>query len=185
MPEEIKSKDYWHYEKKGEKIGTIFMHATVDNFTGGFAIFDNHAGCEKSYFMTAAGDYLPLQKYEDREAYKSGKTDKIIFIPDLVLNDPKRSMIVIVEGKKYEFRFKGIKELKGYDAFERIYLKNFYPSCKVVRTVILYGSFENGIREKEIGFLLNCDGKMILGIDAPALFQEAVENIKSFWRPQK
>lgn len=185
LPTEIKSKDYWHYEKNGEKIGTIFMHVAVENFTKGFAIFDNHAGCEKSYFMTAAGDHIPLQKYEDKEAYKKGDTNKIIFIPDLVLNDTERSTVIIIEGKKYEFRFKGIAELKGYEAFERIYLKKFYSSCKIIKTVILYGSFENKIVEKEIGFLLNCDGEMILGIDAPALFKKAVANVKSFWSPQK
>lgn len=185
LPAEIMSKDYWHYEEKGEKIGTIFMHVAIENFTNGFAIFDNHAGCEKSYFMTAAGNYIPLQKYEDREAYKKGDTNKRIFIPDLVLNDPERSMVIVVEGKKYEFRFKGISELKGYEAFERIYLKKFYPLCKIIKTVVLYGSFENRIVEKEIGFLLNCGGEMILGIDAPALFKNAIENVKSFWSPQK
>ncbi len=183
LPEEIKSEEYWHYEKNGEKIGTIFMHVAIENFTKGFSVFDNHAGCEKSYFMTAQGDYIPLQKYEDREAYKGGDKNKIIFIPDLVLNDPERLISIVVEGKKYEFRFKGIDELKGYDAFEKLYLKKFYPSYEIVRTVVLYGSHENSITEKKVGFLLNLDGEMILGIDSPVLFDEAVENVKRFWKP--
>lgn len=39
--------DYWHYEIKGEKLGTIFIHLVVENFTTGYSIFENHAGCEK------------------------------------------------------------------------------------------------------------------------------------------
>ena len=45
--------EYWHYDTTGEKLGTIFIHTVVENFTEGYSIFDNHAGCEKSYFITS------------------------------------------------------------------------------------------------------------------------------------
>ncbi|GHT07984.1 hypothetical protein AGMMS49532_01970 [Endomicrobiia bacterium] len=31
--------NYWHYEKTGEKLGTIFIHTVVENFTKGYSIF--------------------------------------------------------------------------------------------------------------------------------------------------
>lgn len=47
--------------------------------------------------------------------------------------------------------------------------------------MILYGSKENKIIEIEVGFLMNENGELILGIKAPALFQEAIKNLLDFW----
>jgi len=52
--------DYWYYDKDGEKLGTIFIHITVENFTKGYSIFENHAGCERGYFITEAGEQYHL-----------------------------------------------------------------------------------------------------------------------------
>ena len=46
---------------EGEKLGTIFIHLVVENFTTGYSIFENHAGCEKSYFITKEGGLLFLK----------------------------------------------------------------------------------------------------------------------------
>jgi hypothetical protein len=40
---------------------------------------------------------------------------------------------------------------------------------------------KNQIIEIEIGFLLNQNGELILGIKAPKLFQEAIKNLLDFW----
>ncbi|CEN51726.1 hypothetical protein CCAN11_2350006 [Capnocytophaga canimorsus] len=45
----------------------------------------------------------------------------------------------------------------------------------------MYGSQETQIIEIEIGFLLNENGQLILGIKAPELFQEAIKNLLDFW----
>jgi hypothetical protein len=45
----------------------------------------------------------------------------------------------------------------------------------------LYGSQAEEIIEIEIGFLLNENGKLILGIKAPKLFREAIKNLLDFW----
>lgn len=60
---------YWHYETEGEKLGTIFIHIVVESFTNGYSIFENHAGCEKGYFITKEGENLLLAKYKDRAKY--------------------------------------------------------------------------------------------------------------------
>lgn len=182
VPQAELPKDYWHYEKKGEKLGTIFIHLVVENFTSGYSIFENHAGCEKGYFQTSRGEHIPLQKYVDRDAYKDGDKDQIVFIPDLVLLDVDEKEVITIEGKKYEFRYNGIEELNNYDAFDKLYIKPNYGGFKIVRTVVLYGSNEEKIAELEVGFLLNERGKLVLGVRAPLLFRKAIANLLDFWK---
>lgn len=181
IPMSVLPDNYWHYDVTGEKLGTIFIHIVVENFTESYSVFENHAGCEKGYFMTADGNHIPLAKYTDRAAYKAGDKDKIVSIPDLVLLDIKETEAITIEGKKYEFRQNGIRELARYDAFDQMYLQKYYPEFKVVRTVVLYGSHEQEIAEVQVGFLLNADGKLVLGVKAPKLFKRAIKNLLDFW----
>jgi len=174
-------KNYWHYDMKGEKLGTIFIHIVVENFTESYSVFENHAGCEKGYFHTSDGEHIPLAKYTDRVKYKAGDKDQIVFIPDLVLLDIKETEAITIEGKKYQFRQNGINELAGYDAFDKMYLKKYYPQFKIVRTVVLYGSNVEKIAEIKVGFLLNENGKLVLGIKAPKLFKRAIHNLLDYW----
>lgn len=181
VPRATLPEDYWHYEIQGEKLGTIFIHLVVENFTESYSIFENHAGCEKGYFVTKQGEHLALEKYADKEKYKSGDKNQIIFIPDLVLLDIAETEVITIEGKKYEFRQNGIDELNNYDIFDERYLKPYYPEYKIVRTVVLYGSNNEKIAEIEVGFLLNANGKIVLGIKAPKLFTRAINNLFDYW----
>lgn len=181
LPQTTLPEEYWHYETKGEKLGTIFIHLVVENFTNGYSIFENHAGCEKGYFITKNREHLPLAKYADREKYKAGDKNQIVFIPDLVLLDVADTEVITIEGKKYEFRQNGINELNNYNSFDELYLKPYYPEFKIVRTVVLYGSQNEKIAEIQVGFLLNEKGKMVLGINAPKLFKKAIENLLDYW----
>jgi len=181
LPDVDIDEEYWHYETESEKLGTIFIHLTTENFTNGYAIFENHAGCEKGYFITKDGEPIPLEKYSDREAYKMGDKSKIISIPDLILIDPKRYEIINIEGKKYKFKYKAIKELKNFDEIEKRYIKKYYPEYRIIRTVVLYGGYETKVSEPEIGFLLNRKGDLVLGNNPPELFKDAVENLIDFW----
>jgi hypothetical protein len=181
VPEVTSSSIYWKYDKSGEKLGTIFIHIAVENFTAGYSIFENHAGCEKGYFITKEGDHIPLAKYKDRAKYKAGDKSEIISIPDLILIDFERKEAINIEGKTYENRFVGIKTLSTYDYIEENYILNYYSNFKIVRTVVLYGSKEEELIEIELGFLLNENGKLILGVKAPKLFIDAINNLLSFW----
>ncbi|MCL7766820.1 hypothetical protein [Pasteurella multocida] len=175
---------YWHFEENGEKLGTIFIHLTVDAFTQGYSIFENHAGCEKSYFRKSNGEVVPLAKYSNREAYKAGDKTAIVHIPDLILVDVENLEVINVEGKKYKNKDKGIVELNNYDFIENEYIKTSYVGYDIIRTVVLYGSHltDNSTLEIEVGFLLNKNGKLILGISAPKLFCEAVYNLLDYWK---
>jgi hypothetical protein len=181
VPKAEMNKDYWKYDTDGEKLGTIFIHLVVENFTKGYSIFENHAGSEKGYFITKKGKHIPLEKYRDREKYKSGDKEQIIHIPDLILIDFGRSEVINVEGKKYAYRKNGIAELGNYDYIEKNYILKHYPKFKILRTVVLYGSTAQEIIEIEIGFLLNENGQLILGVKAPKLFKDAIKNLLDFW----
>ena len=181
VPKAEEDKKYWEYETESEKLGTIFVHIVVENFTNGDAIFENHAGCERGYFITKEGQPIRLEKYSDRESYKRGDKSKIINLPDLILIDFGRCEIINIEGKKYEFRHKAIEELKNYGEIEKRYVKKYYPEYKIIRTVVLYGSHERKTVEIEIGFLLNKDGHLVLGIKPPELFKDAIKNLIDFW----
>lgn len=181
VPKATLPKNYWHYETQGEKLGTIFIHICVENFTEGYSIFENHAGCEKGYFITKNSERIALEKYSDRDAYKAGDKDQIVFIPDLVLLDVAETEVITIEGKKYVNMQKGIEELNNYDSFDQMYLKKYYPEYKIVRTVVLYGSNNERIGKVEVGFLLNERGKLVLGIRAPKLFIRAINNLLDYW----
>lgn len=172
---------YWDYEYKGEKLGTIFLHIIIENFTKGRAIFENHAGCEKGYFITSKGEQLALEKFSDRESYKEGDKNKIIHIPDLIINDEFRKKIINIEGKKNTLVKKGIKELDNFNSIEELYIRKYYSKYSILRTVVLFGGQENKITEHEVGFLLNSKGNMILGISAPEIFKEAVKHVLDYW----
>ncbi len=181
VPRTTFPQNYWHYDLKGEKLGTIFIHICVENFTESYSIFENHAGCEKGYFKTSDGQHIPLAKYTDRDKYKAGNKDQIVFIPDLVLLDIKETEAITIEGKKFIYRHNGIKELANYDAFDNMYLTKYYPNFKIIRTVVLYGGKSEKIMEVEVGFLLNSEGKLVLGLKAPALFTRAIKNLLNYW----
>ena len=89
--------------------------------------------------------------------------------------------MIDVEGKKYKFRKDGIKELRGFKDIEDRYIKKYYPGFEIIRTVVLFGGVEKKIVELKVGFLLNEQGDLILGVQAPELFKEAIKNLLDFW----
>lgn len=184
IPEVEMNQNYWKYDKDGEKLGTIFIHLIVENFTQGYSIFENHAGSEKGYFIPLNGEPIPLAKYKDRDKYKAGDKTQIIEIPDLILVDNDENEIINIEGEKYINRNKGIIQIKTFDFIENQYIKPHYPHYKIIRTVVVFGSEETKIVEIEIGFMLNKKGQLILGLKAPKLFRQAVRNLLDFWKSE-
>lgn len=178
LPNVSISNDYWKYETKTEKLGTIFIHLVIEAYTKGRAIFENHAGSEKGYFIGPNWQHYALEKYANKEKYKAGDKTQIIYIPDLIIFDPERKEIINIEGKTYENKEKGIAELNNYGDIESMYIGRFYPESKIIRTVVLYGSNNKNISENQIGFLLTESGDMILGPNAPDIIVEAIEKIK-------
>lgn len=183
---------YWHYETQGEKIATIFLHLVVEEFTRARAIYENHAGCERGYFITQNNENLTVEKYENRNEYKNGNENARIFIPDLVLADFDREQIINIEGKKFIKVQCGIDELENYDAFENLYIKKHYEDYEIIRTVVLFGGEIDEISNlsfpkinfndiPKIGFVLTKNGKTILQIHSPKIFEEAIFHLRAYY----
>ena len=147
-----------------------------------------------SFYANVAGVYAAFQKKWDPRAVKPLTLRPIEIIEndrdnkvynanslDLVL-DVDEKVAITIEGKTYENKNRGIAELNNYEAFDTMYLKKYYSQYKIVRTVVLYGGLSMGVFDMEEGFLLNENGKLVLGIKAPKLFTKAIRNLLDYWR---
>ncbi len=183
IPQSTEKNNYWHYEMNSEKLVTIFIHIVIENFSEGMSIYENHAGCERGYFITKDGNSIAVQKYIDKEAYKNGDKNQIVHIPDLVIIDFKKAEIINIEGKQFQFMLKGIDELKNFDAFEKLYVQKHYPckDYKIIRTVVLYGGTDTHIERIEVSFLLNKNGDLVIGLNAPHIVKESLKNLQNYW----
>lgn len=173
--------DYWYYEKNSEKLGTIFIHLVVENFSSGMSIYENHAGCERGYFIDSKGNHIAIDKTIPEEDEEFGNNKTIISLPDLVLIDFEKTEIINIEGKTSKNVQKGIDELKNFDEIERYFIKKYYPNYKIIRTVVLYGGTDTEIQKIEVCFLLNEYGKMVLGIKVPEIISKSIDNLRNFW----
>lgn len=177
--------EYWYYEENSEKLGTIFIHLVVENFSTGMSIYENHAGCERGYFIDSKGNYLTIDKKipeEDEESDEEDDERTIISLPDLVLIDFERTEIINIEGKKSSNVQNGIDELNNFDEIENYFIHKHYPSYKIIRTLVLYGGTDTEVQRIEVCFLLNKHGKLVLGLKVPKIISESISNLKDFWK---
>ncbi len=172
---------YWKYDTTGEKIGTIFLDIVVDEFSNGFTIYHQHAGCERGYFLTEDGEKLAVEKFTDRAKYKAGDKSQIVALPDLVLKDEEEKLIINIEGEMYKNAEAGVIQLEGFDAFEKLYISKYYPKYDITRTVVLYGSEDTQTPIGKISFILTTQGKILISVTAPILFKKSFKNIFSYW----
>lgn len=181
MPIAVSHENYWHYDISQEKIASIFLHVAIVAYTEAKVIYSNHGGSERGYFLHNTSGPVAIEKYQEgkREKYKSGDKTMIIYIPDIIIFDQKRNQIINVEGKKYSTRKAGIRELKNFSYIEKKIIKPSHNPSSILRTVVVFGSKEKIIKEKQIGFMLNENGEMILGKEAPEIFKEVVKRLLS------
>jgi len=170
---------YWKPESSQEKIGTIFTSILCEEFADGVAIYENHGGCERGYFMTADNQPVVIPKYSDKQKYKDGDRTYIIYIPDIVIFDKKRNIVINGEGKKSVNKAQGLRELNNFDFFEEHFVSEYYPDATIERTLILFGGEEKSVSESEIGLLLNTNGEVIFSKNTPAIFKEACKKLLS------
>jgi hypothetical protein len=149
------------------------------------SIYENHAGCERGYFITKNGLHLTIDKKIPEKDVVNGEYRRNIEIPDLILIDFEKSEVINIEGKTYQNMETGIRELENFDAIEKYYVKKYYPEYTIIRTVVLYGGEMEKIERLEVSLLLNRHGKIILSIKAPVLFHTAIQNLKDFWQIKK
>jgi hypothetical protein len=162
--------NYWKYEKKGEKIGSIFVHMAVKYYTDAKVVFENHAGSEKGYYYGPSGEINVVPKYRNKKLYKLGNKEQIIQLSDLIIVDHKRKQVINIEGEQTVNLSKGVDQLKYFDGIEDLFIKKDYPDYKIIRTIVLFGGNNENITNKNVGLLLNDRGDIVLGPNSPELF---------------
>lgn len=157
-------KNYWHYEKSSEKTASILLHMTGEYY-GLRGIYQNHAGCERGYFKTIVNGLIALPKRD--------KYGEVLYIPDLILHDPKSNVIILVEGKKLSTLQDGIDEIKWYDSIEDEYIRPCYPGCSVYRCVSIFGGNRLTLPHPKVILYLSETGRVIINSTAPQCIKEA------------
>lgn len=179
VPATTNNKNYWHYELSQEKVATIFLHVSLLAYTDTKIIYANHGGAERGYFVHKTLALLAIPKYQQgkKKFYKAGNKKMIIFLPDMIIFDEKRNEVIDVEGKKFSTRKAGISELKNFSYIDNKIIKPSYAPDSILRTVVVFGSKEKSVLEKQIGFMLNEEGDILLGKEAPECFGEVVKKL--------
>lgn len=159
---------YWNYCMSSEKVGSIFLHMTC-LYSGITSIYENHAGCERSYFKTHSGRLLALPKKDER--------NRKLLLPDVVLRDDEDLCICNVEGKMLSTMYAGIDEVETYDAIEQEFIRPHYPEYEIQRWVCVFGGADGGVPHEKVLLYLNENGEVYLNGDAPANIKEAFRKI--------
>lgn len=154
---------YWHYEKSSEKMASILLHIMAENI-GMRAIYQNHAGCERGYFITKDNKLVTLPKKD--------KNNINLYIPDLVLHSQDCNEILVIEGKKLSTIQDGLEEIEDYDSIENEYIKVAYPECTVIRYLSIFGGNLTNIPNEKVLFYLSNDGTICLPSNLPMSIQD-------------
>lgn len=155
---------YWHYETRSEKIASILLHILGEN-SGMRGIYQNHAGCERGYFISKTNELIALPKKD--------KNNVNLYIPDLILHCPEFNEIILIEGKQLSTIQAGLSEIEDYDSIENEFIKIYYPDCKIFRYLSIFGGKSNFLPDSKVLFYLNDYGNIIINPDAPDSVKQA------------
>lgn len=155
---------YWHYEKSSEKVTSILFHILAEN-NGLLEVYQNHAGCERGYFITLEHNLITLPKKD------SGGIENL-YIPDLILFEPISRTILLIEAKKLSTLNIGLEEIKHYDSIENEYIKKHYPNSTNLRYLTLFGGAEHTLPNEQVLVHMNYDGSVIINDNAPDFIKD-------------
>lgn len=167
---------YWKYEASGEKIATIFLHLAVEQSGEGRVLFENHAGCEKGYFVGPNQSLLPVAKRVRNSQGEMPRTAEAIQLPDLLIYDPAREEALVIEGERSENLSVGIRQLRTFQNFETEYVRRYYPHVIRKRTIVLFGGSQRGSLPAEVAFELTNEGHFVFGEKCPPLIEKVVRS---------
>ena len=160
---------YWQYAMSSEKVASILLHLACQ-YKGIHGIYENHAGCERSYFREADGSFTTLHKKD------SGGVDNLL-LPDVVLRNDNTNEIYLIEGKMYNKLSDGLKEIDTYDAIIEEHITRSYPSYKISRWVTLFGGELGGIPDDKVMIYVDIHGKVFINRNAPKPIKDAFEEV--------
>lgn len=159
MPKTVTTpKKYWYYEKSSEKIASILLHV-ASVYNGLYSVYENHAGCERGYFINKNSNLITLPKKDS-----SGNN---LFLPDVILYDKNDNIILLVEGKKFSTLEDGLKEIESYDSIENEFIKPNFKNASILRCLSIFGGTENHHLNDKVLLYVNHQGEIFLNPNAP------------------
>lgn len=150
---------YWSYGSNSEKNASIYLHILAEKY-GLRVLYHNHAGCERSYYLTKDYKYITIPN-ETEEGEK-------ILIPDLIVFG--KFNVTVIEGKKLDTLFEGLKEVDSYGIIEDKYIKskNYgFPGIDIYRALTIYGGELKELPHERVLLYINNTGKIIVNPEAP------------------
>lgn len=166
LPEITLPTQYWRYNIKLEKNGTMLLHLTsIFNNSHTTAIFYNHGGGELSYFHNSNGEPTQLSQKN---------------LPDLILKNELSKEILIIEGKTIDKLQEGLDKLNDFDSIEEDILNQYYD-YKINRWVVTCNGIisKQDLHQKQL-FHLNEDGTYLLNEKAPQWLNESFERVINY-----
>ena len=159
--------NYWRYEKSSEKVTSILLHILAEN-NGIKEVYQNHAGCERGYFITKENKYIALPKKD-----LSGNAN--LFIPDLILYDNISNIMLLIEAKKKSTMKQGLEELLHYDSIENEFINKHYPNVDNIRYITLFGGNDDSVPNDKTLVQINFDGSILVNENAPDFIKDLFE----------
>ncbi len=160
---------YWQYAISSEKVASILLHLACQ-YKGIHGIYENHAGCERSYFREPDKSLTTLHKKD------SGGVNNLL-LPDVVLRNDNTHEIYLIEGKMYNKLADGLAEIDTYDAIINEHISRSYPSYAISRWVTLFGGNLGGIPDKKVLIYVDADGNVFINQDAPQPIKDAFAEV--------
>ena len=94
-------------------------------------IYQNHAGCERGYFILPDNSSISLPKKDN--------TGNNLYIPDLILYDQVNNIILLIEGKKLNTLNLGLQDIENYNSIENEFIKVYYRNTEIKRYLTIFG----------------------------------------------
>ncbi len=139
--------EYFLYNFSSEKLASIYYHLFIENeVPNTTVIFNNHAGCEKSFFTTSDG-YVTVSKNTK--------------LPDLVLYDSEKKLIKVIEAENSLLVKNGVRQLATFKDFTKNYIQRYYPNIPIKCSVITRGKSKHPM----VSFYLDFDGSVVFSDD--------------------
>jgi len=176
LPAAITPTTYWRYEVSGEKITTILIHLALEEQSTERIVFENHAGCEKGYFLEPDGSPLAVAKRVVGIDGKMKRDSPPIQLPDLVIVDDRRKEAIVIEGERAENLSAGVRQLATFSNFEQSYLARYYPGFSVRRVVVLFGGPDSDSGYDPAVMRLSDTGRLLFSKSCPKAIVEAFRN---------
>jgi len=161
---------YWQYAhlSEKEKIASILLHLTAQ-YCGINGIYENHAGCERSFYRHSSGLLTALPKKDTNGTN--------LLLPDLILKDDTKKEIFIIEGKALKELSKGLVQIAKLNSIESEYINIDYPNYTVSRWLTIFGGEKTEVPDDKVLLYVSESGNVILNPNAPAAIKAAFESV--------